>query len=274
MGSVAASIQGLQRLDVTRVPAFEDNYLWLIHGLGNASRQVVAVDPGDAAPIEEALLRDGLTLAAILLTHHHRDHTGGVEALLARHPVPVFGPAGERAPLPGHPIPRRGGDQVDLVALGLRFNVLDVPGHTAGHIAYVGHGALFCGDTLFSGGCGKLFEGTAAEMLRSLDQLAALTPATVIYCAHEYTASNLRFAVKVDPDNRALAEYESQVRGLRAKGAATAPTELARELAINPFLRSRTPAVRAAIEAHAGKPAADDAEAFLWLREWKNVFRG
>jgi hydroxyacylglutathione hydrolase len=274
MGSVAASIQALPNVDVTRVPAFEDNYLWLIHGLGDASHQVVAVDPGDADRIEAVLSRDGLTLTAILLTHHHRDHTGGVDALLARHPVPVYGPAGERVPLPGHPIPRRGGDRVDLDALGLHFDVLDVPGHTAGHIAYVGHGALFCGDTLFSGGCGKLFEGTAAEMLQSLDQLATLPADTLVYCAHEYTMNNLRFARQVEPTNRALTAYDTEVSALRTQGLPTVPTALAHELAINPFLRSRLPAVRAAIEVHAGKRAADDAEAFLWLREWKNGFKG
>ena len=257
---------------VTRVPAFDDNYLWLVHGLGKTAHRVAAVDPGDAEAISRALEADHLTLDTILVTHHHGDHVGGVETLAARYGVPVYGPA--RETIPGRTRALVGGDEVTLDGLQLRFRVYDVPGHTAGHIAYYGHGALFCGDTLFSGGCGRLFEGTPADMLASLDTLASLPRATGVYCAHEYTAANLRFALVVEPANRALAEYAATVAALRARSAATIPTTLARELDINPFLRTRSPGVRAAATAHAGRTPRDDADAFGIVREWKNGFRG
>ncbi len=259
-------------LAVTTVPAFEDNYLWLIHGQGEAARRVAVVDPGDAAPVLAALADHGLELEAILATHHHADHIGGVGALLAHRQVPVFGPAGER--IPGRTVALAEGAEVVLPRLGLRFRVLDVPGHTAGHIAYYGHGALFCGDTLFSGGCGRLFEGTPAQMLASLDKLSQLPPETRVYCAHEYTAANLRFAQAVDPDNAALRAYAAEVAELRSRGTPTVPTTLGLEARINPFLRSRQPAVRRAVAAHAGREALADSEAFGALREWKNGFRG
>jgi hydroxyacylglutathione hydrolase len=271
MGLEPSPRRDADALDVTRVPAFSDNYLWLVHGTAERHHHVAVVDPGDAVPVEAVLARDGLVLEAILATHHHPDHVGGIPALLARHPVPVFGPAHEH--IPGRTVALAGGDEVDLPALGLHFRVLDVPGHTAGHIAYYGHGALFAGDTLFSGGCGRLFEGTPAQMLASLDALAALPAATAVYCAHEYTAANLSFARAVEPGNEALARYADEVLRLRAAGAATIPTTLARELAVNPFLRTRLPAVRGAAVAHAGRPLADDADAFGVVREWKNGFR-
>jgi len=258
-------------LAVTIVPAFTDNYFWLVHGRGAASARVAVVDPGDAQAVLRALEAGGLTLEAILTTHHHDDHVGGVAELLARYPVPVFGPAGER--IPGRTVALAEGAEVLLPRLGLRFTVFDVPGHTAGHIAYYGHGALFCGDTLFSGGCGRLFEGTAAQMLASLDKLSRLPPDTRVYCAHEYTAANLRFALAVEPDNAALRGYAAEVEALRARTTPTVPSTIGLEGRINPFLRSRLPAVRRAIAAHAGREPAGDAEAFGALREWKNGFR-
>ncbi len=258
-------------LSVTRLPAFDDNYFWLVHGAGAAGRKVAVVDPGDADTVLTALTAEGLELAAILVTHHHADHIGGVAALAERFRVPVYGPAGEA--IPARTTALREGDEVALAPLGLRFKVFDVPGHTAGHIAYYGHGALFCGDTLFSGGCGRLFEGTPAQMLASLDKLAALPPETRVYCAHEYTAANLRFAAAVEPGNVALQEYQGVVASLRARNEPTVPTTIGLELRINPFLRTRLAAVRQAATAHAGQPPADDAAAFAVVREWKNGFR-
>jgi hydroxyacylglutathione hydrolase len=260
-----------EELTVTRLPAFEDNYFWLIHGRGDASRKVAVVDPGDSGPVLTALAADGLELAAILVTHHHGDHVGGVLALAERFAVPVYGPAGED--IPGRTIALREGDEVALAPMGLRFRIFDVPGHTAGHIAYYGHGAVFCGDTLFSGGCGRLFEGTPAQMLDSLDKLARLPPETRVYCAHEYTASNLRFAAAVEPGNAALREYQGVVTALRARNEATIPTTIGLETRVNPFLRTRLPDVRRAATAHAGNTPADDAAAFAVVREWKNEFR-
>jgi hydroxyacylglutathione hydrolase len=259
-------------LAVTRIPAFEDNYLWLIHGTGDRADQVAAVDPGDADAIQTVLDARGLTLSAILVTHHHGDHIGGVETLVARHAVPVYGPAGED--IPGRTVALSGGESIELAPLGLRFNVIAVPGHTAGHIAYAGHGALFCGDTLFSGGCGRLFEGTPSQMLASLDALSALPAETLVYCAHEYTASNLKFALAVEPGNAALVSYAWEVARLCEKHEPTVPTTIGRERAINPFLRTRERAIREAAAEFAGRAAHDDAEAFRQVREWKNGFRG
>jgi hydroxyacylglutathione hydrolase len=259
-------------LAVTTVPAFADNYLWLIHGAGAASRGVAVVDPGDAAPVLRALDQRGLVLDAILATHHHADHIGGVAELLRHFPVPVFGPAGEN--IPGRTVALAEGAEVVLPRLNLKFRVFDVPGHTAGHIAYYGHGALFCGDTLFSGGCGRLFEGTPAQMLASLEKLARLPAETRVYCGHEYTAANLRFAAMVEPDNGGVRDYAAEVATLRARSTPTIPSTLGLEMRINPFLRSRLPAVRAAASAHAGRALKGDDEVFGVIREWKNGFRG
>jgi hydroxyacylglutathione hydrolase len=257
-------------LQVRPVPAFSDNYVWLIHGLRDA-RRVAVVDPGDAEPVLAALDTDDLQLDSILVTHHHGDHVGGVQALLERFPVPVYGPAAER--IPGRTAALTDGESVDLPGLGLIFAVLDVPGHTAGHIAFHGHGALFCGDTLFSAGCGRLFEGTPDQMLGSLDRLQSLPADTLVYCAHEYTASNLRFALAVEPANADLVAHADLVAQLRERGRPTVPTTLALERRINPFLRTRLPGVRAAAERRAGRTLASDAEVFATVRQWKNEFR-
>jgi len=254
------------------LPAFADNYIWMLHDGSHA----IVVDPGDAQPVFDALARHKLQLAAILVTHHHADHTGGVAALREATGARVFGPAGETVPQPCTPL--RQGDHAD--ALGLRFEVLDIPGHTAGHIAYFLPAApsqaplLFCGDTLFSGGCGRLFEGTPAQMLASLDALAALPGDTRVCCAHEYTLANLRFAQAVEPGNTDLTHYNARCESLRAQGQPTLPSQLATERLINPFLRSREATVLRAVRAHA-ELAADAAEAdvFAALRQWKNDFR-
>lgn len=257
-------------LEVSPVRAFSDNYLWLIHAPSNR-REVVAVDPGDADAVEAALSQDGLTLRTILVTHHHADHVGGVEALARRHAVPVFGPARERLPCDVRPLDD--GESVSLADLGLEFRVMAVPGHTLGHVAYYGHGALFCGDTLFSAGCGRLFEGTPAQMLDSLDRIAALPDATRVFCAHEYTLGNLRFAAAVEPGNADVLETLEAVRALRARDGITLPTTLGHERRINPFLRCREPAVRAAAEARAGAPLPAAADVFAVIRAWKDGYR-
>jgi len=258
-------------LKVTRVPAFADNYLWLIHGTGAHARDVVAVDPGDATPILAKLAQDQLTLRGIFVTHHHGDHVGGVLPLTQRFPVPVWGPAAED--IPGRTIGLSGGEHVQIPELGLSFTVIHVPGHTAGHIGYLGHGAVFCGDTLFSGGCGRLFEGTPAQMLHSLDLLAALPNETQVYCAHEYTAANLDFAAVAEPDNRRLQQYREKVIEQRAHGLPTIPTHIGLEREINPFFRSREASVRRTLVSHAGSPLLTDVAAFAALRLWKNEYR-
>ncbi len=255
-------------MTITALPAFSDNYFWLVHN----GHDALVVDPGEALAVLAALQSLGLRLAAILVTHHHPDHTGGVAALRDATGAHVAGPARERIPEPFQPL--HGGDT--LRALEHDWQVIDVPGHTAGHIAYYcpdfdGTPVLFCGDTLFSGGCGRLFEGTPAQMLASLDALAALPDDTRIYCAHEYTLSNLRFARAVEPDNPTLARYEQHCLALRELGQPTLPALLATERQINPFLRSREPAVRRAVQAWRAT-APDDAAVFGALREWKNTF--
>lgn len=257
-------------LQVTPVRAFTDNYIWLIHSPRDA-RQVVVVDPGDAAPVERTLADRGLTLSGLLITHHHRDHVGGVAELLRERTIPVYGPANEA--VPGNPARLREGDRVELPSLGLEFTVLDVPGHTAGHIAYVGHGTLFCGDTLFSAGCGRLFEGTPEQMLASLSKLAALPAETLVYCGHEYTLSNLKFGLAVEPDNEASARYLARCRELRARDEATIPSDIRRERNVNPFLRCDDKTVKQAAEAHAGRTLHSHTEVFTVVRQWKDGFR-
>lgn len=257
-------------LQVTPVQAFTDNYIWLIHSPRDP-RRVVAVDPGDAAPVHQALTDRGLQLSGIFMTHHHRDHVGGVVELLRQHPVPAFGPAAES--IPGEPTRLREGESASLEALGLQFHAIDVPGHTAGHIAYVGHGALFCGDTLFSAGCGRLFEGTAEQMTASLAKFAALPDETLVYCGHEYTVNNLRFALAVEPDNEESAAYLEECRRKRARNEATVPSDIRRERNVNPFLRCHRQTVKQAAEARAGR-ALNPVEVFAVVREWKDGFKG
>jgi len=256
-------------LKVTPVPAFSDNYLWIAHPEG--SRHAIVVDPGEARPILEALGGARLMLEAILVTHHHADHVGGVTALVEATGARAYGPAGEALPFACEGV--RGGDRLALPATGLAFDVLDVPGHTAGHVAYFGHGALFCGDTLFSAGCGRLFEGTPAQMLGSLDALATLPDDTRVYCAHEYTLANLRFALDVEPDNTDLQAWRDEAQGLRGKDRPTLPTTIGREKRVNPFLRARSDSVRRAAEARAGRSLSSPVEVFAEIRRWKDGFR-
>ena len=251
--------------DIIRIPAFKDNYIWLLR----KGAAAVIVDPGDASPVLEVLEREGLALTAILITHHHADHQGGVAGLLAHYPATVFGPADESITALSRPL--RGGETIDLPELGLAFEVIAVPGHTLGHLAYYGSACLFCGDTLFGAGCGRVFEGTMAQMLASLERLAALPERTAVYCAHEYTQANLRFALAVDPGNRLLQQRADEVALARAEGRASVPSTLMQEKATNPFLRCGEPALIAAAQSRVAQ-ANDPLEVFTVLREWKNAF--
>ena len=254
---------------VSAIPAFTDNYLWLIHD----DQHAAVVDPGDAAPVLAALQANNLKLDAILLTHHHADHVGGVQTLLQKFDVPVYGPANEK--IAGITNKLRQADQVELKAPHIRFSVIDVPGHTAGHIAYYAaeQDWLFCGDTLFAGGCGRLFEGTAAQMTASLAKLSALPDSTLVYCAHEYTLSNLRFALAAEPENSALQERFSAEEKKRAHGIATVPSLLGLEKSTNPFLRNQESRIIDQLIAQGRLHTRDPIEAFAALREWKNTFR-
>jgi hydroxyacylglutathione hydrolase len=257
-------------LGVRPVRAFADNYIWLIEAPSRPG-SVVAVDPGEAGPVEAELDLSGSRLAAILLTHHHPDHIGGVSRLLDRGSVPVIGPDDGRIPVRTRTV--RDGERCELPELGLAFDILSVPGHTLSHIAFWGHGALFCGDTLFSAGCGRMFEGTPVQMNASLNRLRSLPPETAMYCGHEYTAANLKFALAVEPDNRAALDYQAKVKALRETDAPTLPSRMALERRVNPFLRCDEPAVRAAASARAGRQVDRDAEVFGVLRAWKDQFR-
>ena len=261
-------------LRITPIPAFTDNYLWLLERGSDAA----IVDPGDAAPVERALAERGLTLAAILVTHHHADHIDGLPALTRAHPgVPVYGPAAEQIRGVTHAL--REGDRV--TALDVAFTVWEVPGHTLGHIAYVadepppehGPGFVLCGDTLFSAGCGRLFEGTAEQLHRSLQRLATLPPDTRVYCTHEYTLANLAFAAMVEPQRPELAAAIAEVRQRRRRHEPSLPSTIGRERLINPFLRATEPAVAQAAQRQAGAPLAGEIEVFAALRRWKDGFR-
>lgn len=262
-------------MNLTALPAFSDNYIWMI---SDGSRAIV-VDPGEAGPVMAALDAQGLSLTGILVTHHHADHVGGVDALRDRlePQALVHGPRRERIPAPCVPLDE--GDVVEV--LGLRFRVIDVPGHTAGHIAFFCDAVpldegpvpvLFCGDTLFSGGCGRLFEGTPAQMHESLAKLAALPGNTLVCCAHEYTLSNLRFAEAVEPGNADVIHYQRWCEAQRTQQRPTLPSTLERERAVNPFLRCEESAVGRAAMAH-GAPSDEPVAVLAALRQWKNDFR-
>jgi hydroxyacylglutathione hydrolase len=255
-------------MNLLALPAFADNYIWMLHD----GHSALVVDPGDAAPVIEALARHALVLRGILVTHHHPDHVGGLDALRPHLQGAVWGPARERIPGPFTPVHE--GDRVEL--LGQRFRVIEVPGHTAGHVAYAQQAdaapLLFCGDTLFSAGCGRLFEGTPAQMHDSLTRLAALPDDTRVCCTHEYTLSNLRFAAAVEPANADIAAHVATCTAWREAQQPTLPSTLSLERRINPFLRCDVPQVVQA--ARVRRPDAHGAiEVLAALREWKNEFR-
>jgi hydroxyacylglutathione hydrolase len=253
-------------LEIVPVNAFRDNYIWTLRD----ARHAAVVDPGEARPVLEFLARENLRLVAVLATHHHPDHVGGIAELLAAQRVPVYGPRGEPIATVDHPVAE--GDTVRIPQLAASFSVLDIPGHTRAHVAYYGAGSLFCGDTLFACGCGRLFEGTAQQMYASLSKLASLPDETKVYCGHEYTLANIGFAKAVEPGNAALDAREGRDRRLRAAGKPTLPSTLGEEKATNPFLRCREPAVVDSANKYLGARVADPVRVFAAIRDWKNRF--
>lgn len=249
-------------IEVEAIPILRDNYVWAIHD----GHRAVMVDPGETRPILSWLASRGIALSGILVTHHHADHVGGIPDLLAQCPVPVFGPA--RAAAPSSPV--WDGERIELPGLDASVTVLDTPGHTRDHVCFVGAGYLFCGDTLFSCGCGRLFEGTPAQMHASLSRLAALPGDTRVCCAHEYTLANIAFALEVEPDNPALLARHAEALALRKSGSPTLPVSLATELATNPFLRCDREDVRVAASQHMSNPINPGVETFAAVRAWKD----
>ena len=246
--------------------AFKDNYVWTLRNAACAA----VVDPGEAGPVLDYLAAEKLRLVAILATHHHPDHVAGIAEILQTHSVPVYGPRGEPITTLTHPV--RGGDRVAVEQLGVAFDVLDIPGHTRAHIAYYGSNMVFCGDTLFACGCGRVFEGTPQQLYASLEKLAALPDDTLVYCGHEYTLANIGFAKAVEPGNSALLEREVRDARLRRDNLPTLPSTIAREKATNPFLRVMRPAVIESANKYLGKRVSDPAGVFAALRQWKNQF--
>ncbi|ALI11140.1 MULTISPECIES: hydroxyacylglutathione hydrolase [Pseudomonas] len=254
-------------IQISALPAFTDNYIWLLQD--HSTQRCAVVDPGDAAPVQAWLdAHPGWVLSDILITHHHHDHVGGVQALKNATNATVYGPASENIPARDQAL--HDNDQVSV--LGWDFDVYAVPGHTLGHIAYYHHGLLFCGDTLFAAGCGRLFEGTPAQMHHSLGRLAALPEDTLVYCTHEYTLSNLKFAAAVEPGNPDIAARLEKVSRQRNEGIMTLPSTLALEKLTNPFLRTTETSVKQKADERSGQRNQTPSEVFAALRAWKDTF--
>lgn len=250
------------------IPAFSDNYIWMVC----KNNYAIVVDPGDSQPVVNMLQQHGLQLSAILITHHHNDHVGGLSKLKQETNAIVYGPATENIPVCDKLVTQD--DIVNIAEVGLSLRVLDIPGHTAGHIAFYGllnnQPLVFCGDTLFAGGCGRIFEGTPAQMYKSLSKLAALSPDTLVCCAHEYTLSNLQWAITVEPDNQLLHQRLTDTIEMRNQGITTLPSTINTELQTNPFLRTQYPSIVNAASTYADKPLTDPVDILACLREWKN----
>lgn len=256
-------------LTVYPIPALESNYFWLLQP-SSEKPEAYILDPGDASPVQACLQQNNLTLAGIIITHHHWDHTDGIDELLAHYPVPVYGPDSARIPRITHAL--REGEILELP--GLRLHVLAVPGHTLDHLAYLHTDSqpakLFCGDSLFAGGCGRMFEGQPEQMLASLDKLAALPEDTLVYCSHEYTVANLKFALKVEPANEALRARLIAEEHKRQEHHSTLPSTIAMERRTNPFLRCHLASIKEAAEQHIGQPLPSAAAVFATIRRWKD----
>lgn len=254
---------------VTALSAFNDNYIWLIDN----GKQAIVVDPGDAAIVMAALHKRSLPLHAILLTHRHDDHTGGLPRLIAEYAPPVYGPKNDNIPGVSHPVQE--GDMLSIEALDLSFTVLDVPGHTRGHLAYYSsqHQWLFCGDMLFGAGCGRMFEGTPEIMTASLAKLAALPDETQVFAAHEYTLSNLKFALEIEPANPDLLKRLKDDTAKRHKKQPTLPSTIGLEKKTNPFLRNKEASVLKQLASRGLIHSNDPVDAFAAMREWKNIYR-
>ena len=255
-------------MNIFPIPAFEDNYIWIVHN----EQHAIVVDPGDASPVISYLDAHHLKLVSILITHHHRDHIGGIEDLFELYNSPVFGPRLEKIPHMSNPLGE--GDTVEISELNFRMKIIDIPGHTLGHIAYLWEGGMFCGDTLFACGCGKIFEGTPAQLHHSLQRLASQPDETLVYCTHEYTEYNTPFALICEPGNTALKQRVLEADALRGQNKPTVPSTIALEKATNPFLRCREPEIIHHIEQQFGikLPADDEQAAFTALRKWRDLF--
>ncbi len=255
-------------MNIIPLRAFKDNYIWVI--INPNTQRAIVIDPGDAAPVIEFFTHEKFKLAGILITHKHWDHCNGIAEIVQKYPVPVFGPAASEIVKLDHPVKEN--DAVILDGFGKLFTVMAIPGHTLEHIAYYGEGVLFCGDTLFTGGCGRIFEGTPAQMYQTLNRIAAYPDDTLIYCGHEYTLANLQFARLVEPDNQALIARIEAVEQLRRNHLPTVPATLCQEQATNPFLRCDVPEVIKSVESYAKKTLNDPIEVFAAMRTWKNSF--
>ena len=256
----------MSQYEVVPLRAFNDNYIWTIRDAHHA----IVVDPGDAKPVIDYLAAEKLELLAVVITHHHADHIGGVKTLIASRKIPVYAPHDPRVPEATQRLAE--GESIVLPHFGIQLTVLEVPGHTSSHIAYHGDGLLFCGDTMFAAGCGRLFEGTPAQMHDSLSKFMRLPDDTRVYCAHEYTLANIRFARAADPANSALADWEARAKAMREVDAPTVPTTIALERATNPFVRCSEQGVITSASQHAGKPLSDPVSVLGAIREWKNNF--